>query len=334
MEFRFEPIGFVKSGGGTYPQEAPRQAAFASNEGVIELLPGRNFEQALEDLAGFERIWLVFVFDRNRNWKPKVLPPDGSSRKRGVFATRSPHRPNPVGLSAVELLRIEGRSVHIRNFDLLDGTPILDIKPYIPEADAFPASRSGWRGEAAQTLREVQFTPKRPELPNGFSLTAAPTWPMRPAYSSARACPIRNGSGWSGSTNGAPCSPSAPGGSSSKRRRRPASSRSRPATRPGSCGRKRRTRTATKHSTAFIRRAVFPNRLETGPEAISSLKEQILEHAEIFVDGAFPFHKTFGGGDDEQRPAAAPAPLRGRRRERIEPVTPREHHKPGNVKRL
>ena len=143
MEFRFEPIGFVKSGGGTYPQEAPRQAAFASNEGVIELLPGRNFEQALEDLAGFERIWLVFVFDRNRNWKPKVLPPDGSSRKRGVFATRSPHRPNPVGLPAVELLRIEGRSVHIRNFDLLDGTPILDIKPYIPEADAFPASRSG-----------------------------------------------------------------------------------------------------------------------------------------------------------------------------------------------
>lgn len=160
MEFRFEPIGFVKSGGGTYPQEAPRQAAFASNEGVIELLPGRNFEQALEDLAGFERIWLVFVFDRNRNWKPKVLPPDGSSRKRGVFATRSPHRPNPVGLSAVELLRIEGRSVHIRNFDLLDGTPILDIKPYIPEADAFPASRSGWRGEAAQTLREVLFTPE------------------------------------------------------------------------------------------------------------------------------------------------------------------------------
>ena len=65
MEFRFEPIGFVKSGGGTYPQEAPRQAAFASNEGVIELLPGRNFEQALEDLAGFERIWLVFV--RNPN---------------------------------------------------------------------------------------------------------------------------------------------------------------------------------------------------------------------------------------------------------------------------
>lgn len=146
MEFRFEPIGFVVSGAGNYPQEAPRQAVYAANEGVIELVPGRNFEQALEDLDGFDRIWLVFVFDRNRHWNPKVLPPDGSDRKRGLFATRSPHRPNPIGISAVELVKIEGLRLYVRNLDLLDGTPILDIKPYVPAADAFPGANVGWRG--------------------------------------------------------------------------------------------------------------------------------------------------------------------------------------------
>jgi len=158
MGFRFEPVGFVVSGGGNYPQEAPRQAVYAANQGVIELLPGRNFEQALEDLDGFDRVWLVFVFDRNRNWSPKVLPPDGSDRKRGLFATRSPHRPNPIGISAVELVEIEGLRLHIRNFDLLDGTPILDIKPYVPAADAFPEAKVGWRGHSPPGGAAVEFS--------------------------------------------------------------------------------------------------------------------------------------------------------------------------------
>ena len=167
---KLEPIGFVKSGGGNYPQEAPRQAVFARNSGVIELLPGHGYEQALEDLGGFERIWLIFLFDRNGGgWKPKVRPPDGSVHKRGVFATRSPHRPNPLGISAVELDRIEGRKLFIRNFDLLDGTPILDIKPYIPAADAFPNARAGWRDENDQTCRPVAFSPE-----------AAADWVMGP----------------------------------------------------------------------------------------------------------------------------------------------------------
>ncbi|MBQ8755320.1 MAG: tRNA (N6-threonylcarbamoyladenosine(37)-N6)-methyltransferase TrmO [Lentisphaeria bacterium] len=156
MIFQFEPIGFLK-GGGTYPQEAPHQSTYAVNEGVIELLPGKNFEQALEDLNGFDRIWVLFVFDRNDNWKPKVRPPVGGLQRRiGVFATRSPHRPNPIGMSAVELVKIEGRKIHIRNFDLLDGTPVLDIKPYIPEADAFPDAGAGWRDEVA--LEEVKIS--------------------------------------------------------------------------------------------------------------------------------------------------------------------------------
>lgn len=153
------PIGFVR-GGGRYPQEAPRQSVLARNRGIVELLPGHGFETALADLEGFDRIWLIFLFDRAGNWKPMVRPPDGAGRKIGLFATRSPHRPNPIGLSAVELEKIEGLCLHIRNFDLLDGTPVLDIKPYIPAADAFPESAAGWRDAVPQTLFPLEFSPE------------------------------------------------------------------------------------------------------------------------------------------------------------------------------
>lgn len=155
----FSPIGFVR-GGGRYPQEAPRQSVFARNRGLVELLPGREFETALADLAGFERIWLIFLFDRAGTWKPMVRPPDGAGRKIGLFATRSPHRPNPIGISAVELEKVEGLRLFIRNFDLLDGTPVLDIKPYIPAADAFPESAAGWRDAVPQTLFALELSPK------------------------------------------------------------------------------------------------------------------------------------------------------------------------------
>ena len=125
---------------------APRQPSMAEDacEATIELLPRRNFEQAVEDLAGFDLIWIIAWLHRNRTWKPKVLPPRGPRRKRSVFATRSPHRPNPLGLSTARLLGIEGRILRLGATDLLDGTPILDIKPYIPYADAFPDARAGW----------------------------------------------------------------------------------------------------------------------------------------------------------------------------------------------
>lgn len=156
--YNFSPIGVVR-GGGQFPQQAPRQGVYARNEGFIELFPRCNYEQALEDLEGFERIWLLFVFDRNSNWKPKVLPPYGIDRKVGTFASRSPYRPNPIGLSAVELVKIRGLRVYIRNFDLLDGTPVLDIKPYIPEVDAFPDSGAGWR-DSVPPVPELLITPE------------------------------------------------------------------------------------------------------------------------------------------------------------------------------
>lgn len=135
---------------------APKQPGMGLETGQIILNPGSNYEQALEDLEGFSRIWVIFLFHRNSSWKPKVLTPRGGS-KRGVFSTRSPHRPNPIGLSCVELLKIEGRSLYVNNNDLLDGTPILDIKPYLPYADAFPDSLTGWITEESASY-PVEWT--------------------------------------------------------------------------------------------------------------------------------------------------------------------------------
>ena len=140
------PIGIFR-GSATYKYDAPRQGVFDGGAGVIELAAGRNFETALRDLDGFERIWVLFLFDRNGGeWRPTTRPPvavPGLDRV-GVFASRAPYRPNPIGLSCVRLVAVKGRTLEIAEADLLDGTPILDIKPYIPAADAFPDARAGW----------------------------------------------------------------------------------------------------------------------------------------------------------------------------------------------
>jgi tRNA (adenine37-N6)-methyltransferase len=144
-----EPVGYMRTAFAT-KVEAPRQPAASLNTpGVIELLPGRNLEYAIEDLAAWERIWVIFWFDRNESWRPKVLPPRSTDGRKGVLSTRSPHRPNPLGLSALRLERVAGLNLHVLDVDLLDGTPVLDIKPYVPYSDAFPESGSGWLQNAA-----------------------------------------------------------------------------------------------------------------------------------------------------------------------------------------
>ncbi|HEY4121933.1 MAG TPA: tRNA (N6-threonylcarbamoyladenosine(37)-N6)-methyltransferase TrmO [Byssovorax sp.] len=156
------PIGVVRSPF-TEKAAAPRQAVVAADrEASIELVPGQGFEDALDDLARWERIWIVFWFDRAEGWRPKVQPPR-SAVKRGVFATRAPHRPNPIGMSSVELLSVEGLVVRVRGVDLLDGTPVLDLKPYVAYADAFPGAKSGWLDddEPAPLARIDDATPSR-----------------------------------------------------------------------------------------------------------------------------------------------------------------------------
>lgn len=159
-QLALQPIGHMRTSFAT-KVEAPRQPAAAENApGVIELLPGCNLEHAIEDLTGWERIWVIFWFDRNEGWRPKVLPPRSTDGRKGVLATRAPHRPNPLGLSALRLTRVEGLNLHVLDVDLLDGTPVLDIKPYVPYTDAFPESGSGWLQSASDpgTAWVVRFT--------------------------------------------------------------------------------------------------------------------------------------------------------------------------------
>jgi tRNA (adenine37-N6)-methyltransferase len=137
------PIGVVRSPWRELA-EAPRQPPVAAGvEARIELHRGFSFEDALRDLEGWDWLWVLFWFDRARGWKPTVQPPRSKTR-RGLFATRSPHRPNPIGLSLVRLVRVEGLVVHIRDVDMVDGTPVLDLKPYIPYAESKPGARTGW----------------------------------------------------------------------------------------------------------------------------------------------------------------------------------------------
>lgn len=151
MDFVVRPIGFVRSPF-REKAEAPRQAVAEGAEGVegrIEMLV--EHEHALDDLDGFDRIWVLFWFHEAKGGpRSKVLPPR-SDRKRGVFATRSPHRPNPIGMSAVRLERVDGLVLHVRDLDLIDGTPVIDLKPYIPYADAFPDAASGWVGASGES---------------------------------------------------------------------------------------------------------------------------------------------------------------------------------------
>ena len=151
-----EPIGFLRSAMDTKVQAARQPRAAAGTPARIELLPGRNFEHALEDLACWELIWVIFWFHQNAGWRPKVLPPRSTTGRKGVFSTRSPHRPNPIGMSVVRLERVEGLTLHILDVDMLDGTPVLDLKPYVAYTDARPGAGSGWLDDTESVVDAAQ----------------------------------------------------------------------------------------------------------------------------------------------------------------------------------
>jgi tRNA-Thr(GGU) m(6)t(6)A37 methyltransferase TsaA len=135
------PVGVVRSPY-QWREQAPRQANTGEPvTGVVVLRPG--LQNTLHCLHGFEVIWLLTWLHRSVGWRQQLVPPRDRV-KRGVFATRSPDRPNPIGLSAVRLLAVVGCRLRVRGLDLLDGTPVLDIKPYIPAYDAFPGAAAGW----------------------------------------------------------------------------------------------------------------------------------------------------------------------------------------------
>lgn len=119
--------------------------------GTVEVFP--EFAEGLKDLDGFSHITLVYHLHKAKGAKLTVIP-FMDTKPRGVFATRAPRRPNPIGLSTVKLLKVDGNILHIENVDILDGTPLLDIKPYVPEFDREDEYRVGWLEKARKQVRE------------------------------------------------------------------------------------------------------------------------------------------------------------------------------------
>lgn len=166
--YHFETIGIVHS---PYAEKfgIPRQPGLVpAAEATLELLPPYNRPEAVKGLEGFSHIWLSFIFHgvKREQWRPTVRPPRlGGNERLGVFATRSTHRPNPLGLSVVRLVNIDtadGRVVlHLQGADLMDGTPVVDIKPYIPYVDSVPDATAGFAP-----------SPPSPGITVGFSAEA------------------------------------------------------------------------------------------------------------------------------------------------------------------
>ncbi len=205
MTWSFEPIGILST---CFKEKfgIPRQPGLvAGAEGVLKLRDEPFLKQAVRELEGFSHLWVVFVFHRHdsKAWKPSIRPPRlGGARKVGVLASRSPHRPNPIGLSAVRLKRIDleakgGIEIHLEGVDILDGTPVLDIKPYLPYADSIPDAKAGWADEPIERT-EVEFSetalaaivvrePKRPRLKD--LITEMLSLDPRPAFQKRRMPP-------------------------------------------------------------------------------------------------------------------------------------------------
>lgn len=152
VEWKMTPIGFIQS---AYVDTAQIPKGFGAEhaaEGVLEVLP--EFEEGLKDIEGFSHLLIIWVFDRSETVELLGTPPT-DDQPHGVFATRSPYRPNPIGLTVVQLLRRDGRLLYLRGVDMLDGTPVLDIKPYLSSIPAEKLKR-GWLAQAEERSRKKQ----------------------------------------------------------------------------------------------------------------------------------------------------------------------------------
>ena len=160
---RLQPIAHIEN---CYDTKfgVPRQSGIIASESRIVFEPDYRVAEALRGIEEFEYLWLIWIFSEaiRSNWSPTVRPPRlGGNQRIGVFATRSPFRPNNIGLSSVQLLRVEstpslGNTLVVADADLMNGTPILDIKPYLPYTDSHPNARSGFAPEPANHLLQVE----------------------------------------------------------------------------------------------------------------------------------------------------------------------------------
>jgi len=149
----YTPIGVVRSPWREVAGMPLQSVAAADVAGTVEVLP--EYAEGLRDLDGFSHLLLLTHLHQVTAARLTVTP-FLDTQSHGVFATRSPARPNPIGLSVVCLLKVEGTTLHIAGVDLLDGTPVLDIKPYVPTFDVFAAERTGWFAENAAKVQTIR----------------------------------------------------------------------------------------------------------------------------------------------------------------------------------
>lgn len=160
MEITLKSIGTIKS---CYPDKfgTPRQPGLVQEAWAeIFLSPEVQPEISLQGLEGFSHLWVMFLFHKNETarYHAKVHPPRLQGKTMGLFATRTPHRPNPIGLSLVKIIEVRSGSVVVAGADIIDGTPVLDIKPYLPEVEAKPDARVGWTSEVQASTVEVEWS--------------------------------------------------------------------------------------------------------------------------------------------------------------------------------
>lgn len=149
-ELKIEPIGVIETPF-REPAGAPIQPSRANGaRGKVHIEP--RFQAGLQDLAGFERIWLIYWLHQTPG-SSLLVTPFLDQRQRGIFATRAPARPSPIGISAVRLLAVQDGILEVAGVDIIDGTPLLDIKPYVPEFDCYPDSKAGWFDESNSDRR-------------------------------------------------------------------------------------------------------------------------------------------------------------------------------------
>ena len=149
----YEPIGVIRSGH-TKPEETPIQPVYSEGcEGQVEMFP--EFAAGLRDVEGFSHIYLVYHMHK-ADVPRLVVKPFLQDVERGIFATRAPCRPNPIGFSIVKLMRCEGNILYLDNVDVLDGTPLLDIKPYTARFDRIEDTRNGWQDEVDEATAQIR----------------------------------------------------------------------------------------------------------------------------------------------------------------------------------
>ncbi len=147
--WQIKPIG-VYRGQISEKKLLSRQSGLSMHSGYIRLENWINPEQSLKEIQGFSHLWIIFGFHESQNWKSMTRPPKFPEKKVGVFASRSPYRPNHLGLSLVKLVKVSANKLWLEQVDLLDKTPIFDIKPYLPEFESIANAKQGWAQQACE----------------------------------------------------------------------------------------------------------------------------------------------------------------------------------------